>query len=196
MNSKIADILKDQIDELSFIDKIAGLVKPITYTDKQGNEKTFPVAVNPARPCSPSEYMDLVPDSSKLSVIYLEDLGMSVINSGCPYVDIESKLRLVCWCNLSRVNVDLTDAGLLKLALMLAIPKRIANVDWITKILVKFDGEETKTPDIFGAYSYDEKQNQYLMFPYDYFALNYTVRYSIPMDSDCITAVKLNPKIC
>jgi hypothetical protein len=196
MNAKIADILKDQLTELSFVDKLAGLVKPITYTDKAGNEKTFPVAVDGATPCDPMHYTDLVPDSSKLSIIYFEDQGMDVINSGCRYVDCETKLKLVCWCNLAKINADIVSAELLKLAIMMTIPTRIDNTDWVTKIFVKFEGEETKSPDIFGGYTYDEKQNQYLMYPYDYFALNYSVKYSIPMNAECIDTLILNPKLC
>lgn len=196
MNAKIADLIKAQIETLNFVDKIAGVVKPVTYTDKEGNEKTFPVAVGGETPCNPGDYTDLVPDSKKISIIYFEDGGIDVINAGCNYVDCEATLKLVCWCNLARINADYRDAQALKIRIIQAIPKRLANSDWATKILVLFAGEETKGKDIFSQYSYSEPDSQYLMYPYDYFALNYRIRYSIPMDTSCISEVVINPKIC
>lgn len=196
MNSKIADLIKAEIENLPFVDKIAGIVKPVTYTDKQGTEKTFPIALNDATACQPGHYMDLCPDSTKLSIIYFEDLGMDVVNACCYYTDVEAKLRLVCWINLAKINTAYSDANLIKWKLIQVIPRRLANSEWATKIFIKFAGEELKSPDIFAAYSYDEKQNQYLMFPFDYFALNYTIKYSISMDSDCLTDIILNPRLC
>jgi len=195
MNAKIADLIKEQIQDLNFIDKLAGIVKPVTYTDKAGNSKTFPVALNDASACDPGHYTDLVPDSSKISIIYFEDLGTDVVNAGCRYVDVEAKIRLVCWVNLAKVNTDYSDANLLKIKLLQTIPKRLTNTDWVTKIFVKFAGEEPKD-NLFSAYTYDEKQTQYLMYPFDYFGLNYNVKYSIPMNSECLDNIVLNPKIC
>lgn len=196
MNTKIADLIKAEIQELNFIDKIAGVVKPLTYKDKDGNEKTFPVAVDGSIPCDPGHYTDLVPDSTKLSIIYFEDKGIDVVNAGCYYVDCEASLRLVCWCNLAKINANYTDAQALKIRLIQGIPRRLDNSDWATKILVMFEGEEQKSRDIFSAYTYDESKDQFLMYPYDYFALNYKIKYSIPLDTSCISEVILNPKIC
>ena len=43
MNEQIANILKTQIDSLNFVDKIAGMVRPMTIT-KEKVKKIFPVS--------------------------------------------------------------------------------------------------------------------------------------------------------
>lgn len=194
MNSKIAEILKDQVSGLTWVDKIAGLVKPITYTDKAGTIKKMPVYLrdNPTL-CDPGDYTDLVPDSSKMSILYFEDGGMDVVNAGCLYIDILSSLKLVCWCNLKLINPAYSSALLLKLQVINTIPKRIPNTDWVTKINVQFAGDDLKNP--FTDYTYDE-QKQFLMWPFDYFALNYKVRFSVPLNEECYDAINLNPQIC
>jgi hypothetical protein len=194
MNSKIAEILKDQVSGLSWIDKIAGLVRPVTYTDKAGTKKTMPVYYrdNPTL-CDPGDYTDLVPDSSKMSILYFEDGGMDVANAGCMFIDITSSLKLVCWCNLKLINPAYSSALALKLEVIRTIPINIANTDWVTKINVSFEGEDSGDP--FKSYTYDA-QKQYMMWPFDYFALNYKVRFSIPRNAECYDDIVLNPQIC
>lgn len=204
MTGKIADLIKTEIETvqangtyLQWVDKIAGVVRAQRYTDKAGNEQVFPVAYNtPEDLCDTTTYTDLVPDSSKMSIIYFEDGGTDIIESGCMYTDCETTLKLVCWVNLKRVNVSYTDALNLKLELINNIPEDIDNTDWVTKIRVMFEGEEPKSAGLFSEYTYDESRTQYLMYPYDYFALNYKVRYSIPMNSECLSAVIINPGVC
>lgn len=73
MNQAIATIIKDQIDGLSFIDKIAGLVST-TYMTIDGVQKAFPVACCvTADDCKAGAYNDLTPDSKYKTVIYFED---------------------------------------------------------------------------------------------------------------------------
>lgn len=197
MTSKIAQLIIDEIDSLNWVDKIKGVVKPLKVKIKGGEEKIYPICLNTDPTlCNSSTYTDLVPDSSKMSIIYFEDGGTEVIESGCKYTDLESSLRLVCWLNLRKINADFTDALNIKLNLINTIPADIANTDWVTKIRVMFEGEEEKSAGIFSEYTYDEAENQYLIYPYDFFALNYRVKYSMPMDSDCLTDIVINPASC
>ncbi len=194
MNTKIAEILKDQLTSLSWIDKIAGLVKPVTYTDKAGTKKTMPIYFrDDPTLCDSGDYTNLVPDSSKMSILYFEDGGLDVINAGCMYIDILSSLKLVCWCNLKLINPAYSSALLLKLQVIRTIPINIPNTDWVTKINVSFDGDDLTNP--FTQYTYDE-QKQFLMWPYDYFALKYKVRFSVPLNAECYDDITLNPSIC
>lgn len=194
MNSKIAEILKDQISSLTWVDKIVGLVKPITYTDKAGTKKTIPIYYrDDPTLCDSGDYTDLVPDSSKMSIIYFEDGGTDVANAGCMFTDCISSLKLVCWCNLKLINPALSSALSLKLQVINTIPNQIANTDWVTKIQVSLESDDVGSP--FTKYTYDE-QKQFLMWPYDYFSLNYKVRYSIPRNAECFDDITLNPAIC
>lgn len=194
MITKIAELIKAEISALEWIERIGGVVKA-ARVKVAGEEKVFPIDFNNlADPCDSSVYLDFVPDSSKMSIIYFEDQGIEVVNSGCSFTDCTASLRLVCWANLERINADYTDAVPLKLDLIKNIPARLPNTDWITKILTNFTSEETKSPAIFGAYTYDETMTQYLIYPYDYFALNYSVKFSFA--GSCFDEVILNPKVC
>ena len=195
MTDKIAQLILNEISTLNWVDKTAGVVKALSVNVKN-EEKVYPIYLNSALPCDTSTYTDLVPDSSKMSIIYFEDGGSEVIESGCKYTDMEATLKLVCWVNLKRINIDYTDAEYIKLNLINNIPSHIDNTDWVTKIRVMFEGEEPKGADIFSDYTYDEAENQYLIYPFDFFALNYRVKYSIPMDSDCLTDIIINPGVC
>ena len=196
MTEKIAQLILNEISTLNWLDKIGGVVKPLRVNVKGGVEKVYPVCLNSETICDSSRYTDMVPDSSKRSILYFEDGGVDVIESGCKYTDMEASLKLVCWVNLPRINNAYTNAEIIKLNLINSIPSRIANTDWVTKIRVIFDGEEPKSAGIFSEYTYDEAEIQYLIYPYDFFALNYKIRYSVPMDSDCLTAVVINPAVC
>jgi hypothetical protein len=143
--------------------------------------------------CDPGDYTDLVPDSSKMSIIYFEDKGLDVVNAGCLFLDVVSSIKLVCWCNLKLINPSYFSALQLKLQVIRTIPTRIANTDWVTKINVQFAGDEPGNP--FTGYTYDE-QKQFLMWPFDYFSLNYKVRFSVPLEADCYDEITLNPDIC
>lgn len=194
MITKIAELIKTEISTLEWVERIGGVVKSARI-NIAGEEKIFPIDFKSlADPCDSSVYLDFVPDSSKMSIIYFEDQGLEVVNSGCSFTDCTASLRLVCWANLERINADYTDAITLKLDLIKNIPARLPNTDWVTKIFASFTSEETKTPAIFGAYTYDESMTQYLIYPYDYFALNYNVKFSFA--GSCFDDVVLNPKVC
>ena len=194
MISKVAELIKSEISSIIWIDKIGGIVKP-GRVKVAGEDKIFPIYLNDlADPCNASVYLDFVPDSKKMSIVYFEDQGIDVVNSGCTFTDCIGSLKLVCWANLEKINIDYTSAEILKLDLLKNIPARLPNTEWVTKILATFEGEDIKSPAIFGAYTYDETMTQYLIYPYDYFALNYKVKFSIA--SECFEDVVLNPKIC
>lgn len=194
MITKIAELIKSEISSLVWIDKLGGVVKP-GRVKVAGEDKIFPIYINDsADPCNASVYLDFVPDSKKMSVVYFEDQGIEVVNSGCTFTDCTASLKLICWANLVRINADYTDAIPLKLDLIKNIPARLPNTDWVTKILATFAGEDIKSPAIFGNYTYDETMTQYLIYPYDYFALNYTVKFSFV--NSCFEDVVLNPKVC
>jgi len=74
VNEIVNSIVTTLTADLSFVDKIAGIVKAAQMTDANGNVITIPVAYNlDVCVCSQSELVDLVPDSSKVSIIYFED---------------------------------------------------------------------------------------------------------------------------
>ena len=80
---KIANLLKDEIADLNFVDIAVGLAKPkiekINTTveeDVSVLPKIVPVAVNDLEdPCEPGDLLALVPDTTKMSIHFFEDQG-------------------------------------------------------------------------------------------------------------------------
>ena len=63
MNEKIASILKSKIETLSFVDKIAGLVRPVRIEVMGPNEtkiqKTYPIASEVSSDQCPQKYRQM-----------------------------------------------------------------------------------------------------------------------------------------
>lgn len=190
MNTDIANILKGYIETLPFAGKVGGLVKPITYTsqtDKGVIKKTIPVdcGVTHAN-CLKGRYTDLMPDSKYNSVMYFEDGGVRPSDNSARDFSFESNLKLVCWLNLKKLGKTGCSNTALAIATILnTLPTRTFNNGVYSRIFIAVTGEEIKSPQIFSKYTYDEEKTQYLMYPYDYFALNISVRFSI--SKSCIT---------
>lgn len=106
MIDKIAyELVKSISTNVGFIDKWAGLVKPMRKM-VQKTEKVFPVAINTPSNCDQSDYTALVPDDTKRSVAYIEMIQsptVDVIRHGSR--QLSAQLRLVVWYNLDRITV-------------------------------------------------------------------------------------------
>lgn len=202
MNALIADIIKTAIEDLAFVDRIAGIVKPVTISediDGQKRVKTFPVACNVTEAdCVSGQYTDLVPNSQKNSVIYFEDLGVQFIGNVKSEMRFRSQLRLVCWLNLKRMGI--TDCNWSSTA-TLHIIKSILQADVPFNSTpftgMKYTGisQPVKSASIFSKYSYSEQVNQYLLYPYDYFAVDFVVEYGVK--AACIEDLpELGPELC
>lgn len=196
MIAKIADLIKAEIETLEFVDRIAGLVRslPITVPAEDGTSiRNMPVALSDGLECEPQDMMYLVPDSSKMSVIFFEDGGTTIERRDSWYVHCRSTLRLVAWFNLKMINPDYTDATLLMAHLLAAIPKYIDNDDLIKRILVIPQGELPKDT-VYSNYDLDLAHNLYFAFPYDYAAFDIDVVYAIA--KNCLDEIVIDPNIC
>lgn len=194
---KVAEVLKSQLEELSFVDRLGGLVKPLTFYNKteDGTEtKTIPVEVNAlTRPCNNNDYNAFLPDSKYMSVIFFQDQGSDLKSEDTYYRYITSSLRIACWFNLPKINADYTDCDLLVMAILEAIPDRIANTSELFQIQTTFSGLAANTEDIFSDYDLNEAEHQYKQYPYDTAGINFTVDYAI--GRNCID-ILTNPLIC
>jgi hypothetical protein len=200
MINTIIDSLLPYIQALNFADKVGGIVIPITRkipnaTDSGTTTETFPAYYNyNATNCILGDYLDMVPDSSKMTVIYFEDNGSTINSEDRHYYLIESRVKLVFWANLKNISSTLIDGTILAANIIDAIPHFLPNTGYCTKIQTEFVGMDEKSPAIFGAYSYDETRKQYLMYPFDYGALSYIIRWQLA--KDCISDLRLNPDPC
>lgn len=197
MNDIIASIVST-LSSINFVDRIGGIVIPLTVNKNIGDGidgKILPVALNSLKgTCNPSRYESYNPDSTKKSVLYFENNGHTVLSDNMGFITKQLNVRLVAWFNLPKINSTLTDADDLKDIIISTMPEWIANVGNASGIRILLTGEEVRSPAIFSAYSYDEAEKQYLIYPFDYFALNYQITYRV--GKGCTDDIIINPSSC
>lgn len=205
MTNDFANLLDSYIAELPFADKHAGLVRTVTTREQANDTKTkissFPVACSAsAVDCAaPGKLKELCPDSSKKSVIYCEE------NGGTTFLGFEHNnlkfrcnIRVVGWLNLNKLGITSCSwsaiAILNIIAALPAVPFNYIGKPY-TRCKVVSISEAEKSAAIFSRYTYDEPVTQYLLYPYDYFALNISFEFTVPRS--CISQLVLdNPINC
>ena len=187
MNTQVARIIREQIESLPFMDKVGGLVKVVTKQEQSNNgftTKTFPVDCNvTSADCISGKYDDLIPNSKYKSIHYFEDLGVSISGQDQAFFDFVGKVKLVGWLNLKKLGkTDCNVSHLAQAAILKTIQAKNFNdsTSGFTRIQIRCDGIEPKTANIFSKYSYPESVTQYLMFPFDYYAMTFTVSFRVP----------------
>lgn len=195
MNVIIGEIFKNFLTGVNFVDKLGGLVKTVEITQGNKSIKKAPVDYSLTQHNTKKyDHLTYVPDSSKRSIIYFEDGGITIVRDGSKYVDLVSSIKLVAWFNLDRINKSLNNGSQLLLILMDAIPKSFPSQSNILKGRIEFIGQDERSADIFSEYEYDEAQLQYLIHPFDYGALNYNVHFS--MNPLCTDPIEIIPADC
>ena len=200
MNQAVADIIKGQIEGLDFVDKIAGLTSVLTFeiNDKDNNKvvKRFPIACCvTADDCKEGAYNELMPDSAYKTVIYFEDGGMTFTKYEGRYKYYSSTLRLVCWINVAKILLDTCKTGTactlsahLITEIIRALPRFPEDHTPFHQMYSEVTDQIVRSPSIFSSYTFDEKHSQYLMYPYDYFALTIKTDFAICLESDVVPA--------
>lgn len=212
MNADLANIIKEYLEPLNFVDKITGLVRPLIKTDvvevfnddnekigEQIIKKVFPVSCDVThKQCfEEGHYADLVPNDEYISIIYFEDRGTVLTGTQGRLHNYTSGLRLVCWLNMERFDTSACSISAPVIAAIVkAIPTGTFNADGTAyqRISVQLASILPKTSAIFGAYTYNEETNQYLLYPYDYFAIDLNVSFSI--HDNCIETLTIKDKDC
>ena len=184
MNNLIANIVVDYIKDLTWIDKLAGMTQVAKVSEKSGDvkvEKRFPISCQMSYEdaCKDGCYNDLAPDSSKSSIVYFEDGSLSLVKSERGRLYYESTIRLVAWLNYQRLRGGCGSTGTYIIDIIKALPDFPQNIGDMLGVSIKVSSQVPRSDAIFGAYTYNEKQTQYLMVPYDFFALNITTSFYI-----------------
>jgi hypothetical protein len=200
MNKDLADYLKGFIEPLPFADRVAGLVQPLTIVnegpDNKPIKKTYPIACGvTAKDClNNGKYQHLLPDDRLKSLFYFEDLGIQSEGKENGGFKFTAKLRLVGWMNLKKLGkTDCSYSALAIASILNAFPTGYQNNTPYTRIQVEVTGQEPKLPAIFSKYSLDEEKTQFLLYPFDYFALQIAVSYVIP--KSCLSALTVDNEL-
>lgn len=202
MNTDVANILLGYFSDLPFMDKYAGLVRPVVKVDVMDNgsriRKVFPVGCNVTeQECTPTKLGELVPNSRYKSVHYIEEIqGARLIGRDGARYQFESVLRIVGWMNLKAVGHqgECSVSSLAILNIIDRLPDYRFNNGIYINVQFSIVGEAIKDASIFNRYTYDEATTQYLMHPFDFYALDVRVRFSI--HPNCIEQFELLPIVC
>jgi len=184
MNNIIANVLRGYIDTLSWKDKTAGLVQTANVRVKNGtdvSEKSYPISCSVTYDAYiKGGYHDLAPDSKKKSVMYFEDKGVAFVEKVGKRMKMKSNLRLVGWLNLCLINDSCGTSGSYVIDVIKSLPATpIQTTDFIAFYISGISQVE-RSVDIFSKYTYNEQATQYLMYPFDYFALDLEIDFMIP----------------
>jgi len=186
MNVLIAKIIKERLSVLPYFDRPAGLVQTITKEDSSDKGKNkvlrFPVEVNL------SELKDmkpLIPDESIKGMFYVEDGGIKVEGIN----DFTTDLTLVCWLCPKRISssVDIVSASAIT-DIINILCKPIINESPVTRLRFTASTIPIRDVSIFSKYTYSELQTQYLMPPFDFFAIRLKAGYRL--SESCLTSLE------
>ena len=186
MTSSIATILKDLIEPLDFVDKIAGLTHTAEVRQQIDENTTqvdrFPIScdvVDTVTCDTASRYKDLVPNDAYKSILYFEDGGTSNVGTRGKDTIYRSRLRLVGWLNGKKLgSTSCSTSGEAIKEILKTLPRNRFNSGDITRLQVRVNTIAPKTKAIFSRYTYND-QAQFLIYPFDYFAIDIDVTFHV-----------------
>lgn len=204
MNKEIAHVLKDKIKGMPFVDLLAGMAQTVTRSQPQGEgeimfQERFPVSSDTNQPdgCLGGPEFILIPDSNRKSVIYFEDWGIQATGRDKGLPTFNSSIRLVAWLNRSKLtgNAYSEISGRAMAMIIDALTGRNPeNVDMFTRLTVSVARIPPQEPALFGRYSYNEEQRQYLRPPFEFFGIDFTCRFAANLK--CLNDTQWNNESC
>ena len=182
MNALVALLLKDRISQFTYVDKLAGLVRAVTY-ERAGGTITIPVDIGVDDPlaCGDAEVSDLVPNEGYKCIVYFEDRGLRRIQSRTRGISFESRLRLVCWVNTAKFSGDNYAADRIMEQFIGSLQDVPTNEGPFIGVRHQVETIPECGKSLFSAYTYPDTARQYLLFPFDAFAL------------DIVTTMRIRP---
>lgn len=195
MIARLASLLRARIEALSYVDRVAGLVRPITYEREEG-KVTIPVALDGTTPdCSPEQMQDMVPDERYACMVYFEDRGgIQRTQHRTRGISFSAKLRLVCWVNTQKFASDPMATDRIQQQMVAALQTMPYNWGTLVGIREVVEGIPQRGSGLFSAYTYPESARQYLMAPFDAFAIDIAVEFRL--SKGCDPDVELQDDAC
>lgn len=208
MNKEVSNILRQRIIDnggLVFVDKLFGMVQTGEKSEVNDNggtvRKRFPIAIEHVVEgvCISQEQL-AIPDSSRKGILYFEDGGTNPdgrVRSGGQY-QFTSSVRLVVWINRKKVTsetyIEISALAIADLIEKLGVDTNPKSEGVFSNVSVSVSGIPRQDAGIFSRYTYDETVTQFLRPPFEFFALDLAVKYSI--NPKCINEIILNESIC
>lgn len=197
MNKGLAHILLSLIGNIPFIDLYGGVV---TIVEKLYNNKVsrFPAScdvINYSNCTIEKGLTPLTPDSQRRGILYFEDYGVTHNGSSSGFQNYTSKLRLVCWINTNLIEGN--ECNEFAMPIMSTVinkltGKKYFNQNSYNKINITVTNIPIANEQLFNKYTYDSVQSQYLMPPYEYFALDLSISFAI--SPTCINSITVKER--
>jgi hypothetical protein len=189
MLNNAINAIRDNIATLGYIEKITGLVqKVIQYDESEQSEalglkivkSAYPVSSQvTARECwSGGRYTDLVPDSRKKSIVYFEPISNISINTEGSNIYFRQSFRCVTWLNLSLLGIAteyVTESIILDINAAINDTNSFVFNGSTIGLNATTKGVTHHEPNIFGDYTYNNDVIQNILYPFDYFAVDFDV---------------------
>lgn len=194
MNKSISIKLMTRLLGLPYIQKYGGVVQtiqkviPVDGVDKP-IIKRIPISAVHQAPAGCTDLttatsLHFIPESKLKGMLYFEDNG-SVIDTSKRHSMLNfwrSRLRLVVWMNQKLLtesyDIELVSKAMAEMIGLLTVPAE--NFDVIKHMTVQVANIPPATSAIFAEYDYNEKETQFLMPPYDFFAIDLDVSFGVP----------------
>jgi len=190
MTIDIGNILINQFVTLPWVDKYAGVVKIMSFSDKNKDGKQvikkFPaVCTLTPQDCSEGRYLDLCPDSKKKSVMFLEDNGLRFVRQEGRHYSFKASFNHVLWLNIPLLKVnECSYSSLATIGMLKKLPVTPFQSSIYQRIKINYTGQVSSSINPFAKYTFDESISQYLIFPYDYVVSTFEVDFMV--SKDCI----------
>jgi hypothetical protein len=181
--------IRDEIALLGYIEKITGVVqKVIQYDESEQAEalglkvvkSAYPVSSQvTARDCwERGRYTDLVPDSRKKAICYFEPQSSIGINTDGNTIYFKQSFRCVVWLNLQLLGVAneyVTETVILDINKAINETKFFQFNGSTLGLQAQTTGIIHREPSIFSEYTYNNETMQNVMYPFDYFAIDFNL---------------------
>jgi len=188
----IETLLSDELQNLSFVDRYGGIVKPVEIKQQTttGTTKSiYPVSTNVNnKDCfNNGFYQHLIPDDSKKSIVYwellnpMQNVGMTPRVNKFNNIRYRGTARLVVWLNLKELGFEKVEPNDISNGAIFTLPE-ISNIVSLQgkisgglfdkdNISIKPSRIITDQKAIFNKYTYSQDYNYYL-YPYNFFAID------------------------
>lgn len=193
MNKYISLVLMTRLLNLPYINKYGGVVQTITKVVTNGTNKPtlkrIPISAVHEAPAGCGDLAEainlhFIPESKLKGMLYFEDNGSVLDNNkrASSLTFWHSKLRLVVWMNqkLLTEQFDIELASMAMNEMITLLCTNPVNLDVFKNLRVEVASIPPATSSLFSQYDYNEKETQFLMPPYDFFAVDLDVFFGIP----------------
>ena len=205
MTKEIALILLAKISNIPYLERQSGIVQVVEKTVLIDGEKPYQVTLRipitsfaSFENCNTSQAMvAMIPDSSFKGMVYFEDGGTGIGIRQRGSMAYQSSLRMVCWLNTNLISGS--PNMLLSASMISDILKRLVinpfNSAPFSRISIAAL-RVTQDRSIFSKYAYSEAETQYLMSPFEYFAIDFSVKFEMPFECASPVVITDNPNTC